>query len=135
MAKRKKFKPTAPMLVKEAAEWRRAFNKWHAVNDGTEPVYRAEVSRLVGKRERVKYERAAKHTRALVLYAAALGHKRGLLPYDLRECGATWAEGAKPGTAFVTFKPEAGASVTIPLSFLDWEPDEPVCETDLLLAA
>ena len=79
----------------------------------------------------------------LVLYAAALGQKQGVLPVDMSEwAGTAWWEG---DNGVVTFSlPGPWAPVKIKVRFLEWSPapaieetieDEPAAAEQFLLAA
>lgn len=78
-----------------AAQDRAAWNRWHTVKACTDPWWRAQDEAVDHQPFWIRkgaYDQVEKHTRHLVLYAAAIGAKRGALPLNLAGVRATISE-------------------------------------------
>lgn len=132
----KKFKPTCPWIKKERAAEKRALNSWYRLKNAVgDPGFATSIQPYGGAKLRKIYQ---KHN-DLVLYAAALGQKRGLLPADLTNWSgvANWAgdDGVvtfrqisgnvdfKNYGKAVTYLKTAGEPVKIELANLEWTPE------------
>lgn len=110
----KKWKPTAPALVKAGAMAKRALAAWHKVKAAGEPHFNTPYKANHGL------------TRNVYLYAAAMGQKRGLLPAELG--GWTcWGWAAGMAAAAVAFgKPGMTEPVLVQIGNLNAWPAPPV---------
>ena len=125
--KRKVFKPKSPNMRRWGAEATRAFNKWHAVDSADQPKFEKKPRPVWERRDRDNANRAL---RAIVLYAAAIGQKRGVLPLDLSAWEASSNfdySGATDDPVLVVFR-NGACEVPIRVDNLDWKPAEPVEE-------
>ncbi|MGA2164487.1 MAG: hypothetical protein ABSH36_08450 [Solirubrobacteraceae bacterium] len=128
--KRKAFKS---ITRSELAETTRKRNAWHAVNSADQPKFSQKPGSVFEnepeRRSRMKANRAS---RAIVLYAAELGRKRGVLPYDLSAWEASHnfdysGFDAPQASVLVVFR-DGVSEVPIRVENLDWQPAEPVEE-------
>ena len=132
--KRKVFKPKSPNMRKWGAEATRAFNKWHAVDSADQPKIEKKGS-VWESRDRdsaAMRANANRALRAIVLYAAAIGQKRGVLPLDLSAWEASSnfdysGFGNLQASVLVVFR-NGACKVPIRVDNLDWKPAEPVEE-------
>lgn len=107
----------SPLRRRELAQDRRQLRAPQQVN-GFDPSWLHETT-----------ERGEKRRRDLVLYAAALGQKRGDLPLDLREWQAIPFRDADESAGRVEFLPPNNlnrARVIVSVRFLNWKPDAPI---------
>jgi hypothetical protein len=94
----RKWTPKSRMQRRWAAQDRAAWNRWHTVKACTDPWWRAQDEAVDHQPFWIRkgaYDQVEKHTRHLVLYAAAIGAKRGALPLNLAGVRATTLN-AKP---------------------------------------
>lgn len=124
-------------MRKDAAAWKRAFNAPQIVNSNDQPTWRVDQPhkdmRFYAHRWKViENEKAAKRQRDLILYAAALGQKHGVLPADLSH----YRVEHKPyvgtdGDSEIRFEIKGGATIAVPLRNLYWSPADPIEEAVL----
>lgn len=134
--KRKVFKPKSPNMRKWGAEATRAFNKRHAVDSADQPKFE-KIEKKPGSGWECSWERrdrdnANRTLRAIVLCAAAIGQKRGVLPLDLSAWEASSdfdysGFGNLQASVLVVFR-DGACEVPIRVDNLDWKPAEPVEE-------
>ena len=131
--KRKVFKPKSPNMRKWGAEATRARNKWHAVDSADQPkLSQKQGTPFENAWERRDRDNANRALRAIVLYAAAIGQKRGVLPLDLSAWEASSnfdysGFGNLQASVLVVFR-DGACEVPIRVDNLDWKPAEPVEE-------
>ena len=135
----KKFKPTCAWIKKEMTAAKAAASRWYSLGSGAVGAPQSKTGSGFYSPMMKKVKQKADD---LVLYAAALGQKQGLLPVDMSEwSGSAWWEG---DNGVVTFSlPGPWNPVKIPVRFLEWSPaaaieetieDEPAVEQFLLAA-
>lgn len=137
MKRAKPFKPTSPSLRKDMADARREFNKWHPADSRDQPQWTVDKPhdlRIRAHRwQELENERAAKRQRDLILYAAAIGQKAGVLPADVStltaEVRGTVVDFYTPDKT--EYPPGKRNVVTVTPRFLDWAPSEPTEEVVL----
>jgi hypothetical protein len=101
----RQWRPKSRMQRRWAAQDRAAWNRWHTFRCCTDPWWRPQdeaVHHQPSGSRKPDYSQAEKHTRDLVLYAAAIGHKRGVLPLNLGGVRATIPD-RKPNCGTVLF--------------------------------
>lgn len=108
----------SPLRRRELAQDKRRLLGDHSVLDGTEPRFRA-----IGEWSERKNIRRGN----IILCAAALGRKRGALPYDLRDRQAATFMSHDGEFCHVEFRPERGETVTIVVRHLTWRAAPPIC--------
>jgi hypothetical protein len=146
MSKRK-WRPKSRMQRRWAAQDRAAWNRWHTFKACTDPWWRAQDEAVDHQPFRIPkgaYDQVEKHTRDLVLYAAAIGVKRSVLPLNLGGVRATIAE-RNADCAIVLFDrqddPAADSAAVwvrvgqVTVENLDAWPSEPIEKLDCDLAA
>lgn len=123
MKKPQKFKPSCPWIKKEMANAKRAGSARYFLGSSAVGASGSigGFSVSFGRSDKIKAEK-------LVIYAAALGQKQGILPVDMSK----WAGSACwSGDAGVVSFSQAGSPfdpVKIPVRFLEWSPAEPIEE-------
>lgn len=114
----KKWTPTTPWLKKAMTGAKRALAAWHKVKAAGEPHFNTPYKANHGL------------ARNVYLYAAALGHKRGLLPENL---GGWTCWGWMPGepAAWINFgKPGMAEPIVVAIGNLTAWPAPPVEEIE-----
>ncbi|MBW7970940.1 hypothetical protein [Bradyrhizobium sp. BR 10289] len=135
MAKRKPFKASNVYIRREQQAHARMMHvRSPSIDMMRDPQSKPVHQRAYYDHLRPDEVRANTRARDLILYAAALGRKRGVLP----EACSDWMgrvqsnDGSK---ARVFFSHEDGRGVGVDVQWLDWVPADPVEETELTLAA